>query len=133
MTQSIFLHGMIAGVFSGISGFIYQAIYERMYFVDFSSIVNPGSIMSASLIGCILMSFGYIVLQRLQRSNFKGWLNAAYMVLSFASILPAMGISLPLDTEFPELFPALVVPMHFFPIAILFGLDPFFQFATEAE
>lgn len=133
MTKSILLHGMIAGVLSGISGIIYQAIYEGMYFVDFSAIVNPGSIMSACLIGCILMSFGYIVLERLQRSNIKGWLNAAYMVLSFASILPAMGISLPLDTEFPELFPALVVPMHFFPVAIFFGLDPFFQVRAESK
>lgn len=126
MAKSIFVHGIIAGFLTGIAGIVYQTIYQEMYFVDYTAVVNTGAIMSASMIGCVLMAVGYYALYKTQKLNLKGWINALYMLLSFASIIPAMGMSLPLDVEFPELFPGLVVPMHFFPAAVFFGLDPFF-------
>jgi hypothetical protein len=48
-------------------------------------------------------------------------------VLSFASIIGAIGMTLPLDIDFPELFPGLVVPMHFFPALAYFAIAPFFK------
>jgi len=35
-------------------------------------------------------------------------------------------MSLPLDIEYPEMFPGLAITMHFFPAIIFFGLYPFF-------
>jgi hypothetical protein len=32
-----------------------------------------------------------------------------------------------LDVEFPEMFPGLVIPMHFFPALAFFAIDPFFK------
>jgi hypothetical protein len=36
-------------------------------------------------------------------------------------------MSLPLDIDFPEMFPGLAIPLHFIPAMIFFGLDPFFK------
>ncbi|MEM9052703.1 MAG: hypothetical protein AAGC47_11675, partial [Bacteroidota bacterium] len=79
-----------------------------------------------SMIGCVLMGSGYFALDKMGKSSLRGWMNILYAVLSFASIIPAMNTTLPLDIEFPELFPGLVVPMHFFPTMVFFGLSPFF-------
>ena len=54
-------------------------------------------------------------------------LNLVIAVLSFASIISPISMSLPLDIESPELFPGLVVPMHFFPALAFFAISPFFK------
>ena len=126
MVKSIFLHGLIAGVLSGVAGAIYQMIYQEMYFVDFSPVVNLTAIMASSIIGCMLMAVGYFCLFKIKKMNLIGWLNIIYTLLAFISILPAMAATLPLDVEFPEIFPGMVVPMHFFPAVAFFALSPFF-------
>jgi len=73
------------------------------------------------------MTLGYWGLLKLKLIRFIGWLNFIYAILSFASIIGAMDASLPLDIDFPELFPGLVVPMHFFPALAFFTFQPFFQ------
>jgi len=127
MVKSIFTQGIIAGVLSSVAAIIYQLIYQAMFFLDFSALVNMGSIIGACMIGCTLMSVGYFNLFKLNRLKLKGWFNLLYAILSFASIVPAMAMTLPLDVEFPELFPGLVVPMHFFPALAFFAIAPFFD------
>lgn len=75
----------------------------------------------------MLMTLGYAALLKFKKQNLTGWLNVAIAVLSFASIISPIAMSLPLDIESPELFPGLVVPMHFFPALAFFALAPFFQ------
>lgn len=116
------LRGVIAGLLSGIMGIVYLEIYQNIYFVDYSLIINWAAILGSSMIGCILMASGYYVLPKLQ-----GVLNVLYIILSFASIIPPILMSLPLEVEFPELFPGLVVPMHFFPALVFLGANPFFN------
>jgi hypothetical protein len=121
------LHGIIAGTLAAVAGIVYQTAYEDAMFLDFSSVINPGSIAGASLFGCMLMAFGYWLLVRFNKPNLKAWLNVLITVLSFLSILGPLGVTLPLDVEFPEMFPGLAIPMHFFPAMIFFGLYPFFK------
>jgi len=127
MAKSIFIQGIIAGILSSVAAIIYQGVYQEMYFLDYSSVVNAGAIIGACMIGCVLMALGYFVLLKMNKLNLQGWLNTVYAILSFASIVPAMATSLPLDVEFPELFPGLVVPMHFFPALAFFAISPFFN------
>lgn len=127
MTKSILLYGIVAGLVSGIAGLVYQNIYQEMFFVDFSAVVNTGAIIGASLIGAVLMALGYFVLIKVKKEKWIGIINLLYMLLAFASILPAMATTLPLDVEFSEMFPGMVVPMHFFVPMIFFGLRPFFM------
>lgn len=121
------LHGIIAGILSAIAAIVFLTIYYEAYYVDYSLVINTGAIVAASIIGCTLMSTGYFILEKTGKDKFQGVLNLVIMFLSFVSILPVMTMELPLDVEYPELFPGLVIPMHFFPAMIFFGIKPFFE------
>jgi hypothetical protein len=127
------LHGIIAGSLAAVAGIAYQMVYENALFLDFSSVINPGSIAGASFFGCMLMALGYWLLVRINKPILKGWLNVLVATLSFLSILGPLSMSLPLDVEFPEMFPGLAIPMHFFPALMFFGLFPFFTNSTLDE
>lgn len=121
------IQGLIAGILASLASVVYLTIYQELYFLDFSSVIDAVAISTSSIVGCLLMSIGYILLDKINKRNFRGVLNILIMVLTFLSILPAMTMTLPLDVSFPELFPGLVIPMHFFPAMIFFGLSPFFK------
>lgn len=121
------IHGGIAGVLAAIASVIFLNIYKELYFVDFSAVIDEVAIIIASIIGCVLMAVGYVILDKLKKPKLYGALNVLIMVLCFLSIVPVMGMTLPLEVEFPELFPGMVVPMHFFPPVAFFGLIPFFN------
>lgn len=125
--KKLIFHGLLSGILSGIAGVIYLTIYQEAFYVDFNSIINSSSVVGASVFGCMLMTLGYAALLKFKKQNLTGWLNVVIAVLSFASIISPIAMSLPLDIESPELFPGLVVPMHFFPALAFFALAPFFQ------
>lgn len=125
--KKLLWYGILSGILSSIAGIVYFEIYQFLMLTSFDSVVNWGSIAGASIIGCLLMTVGYWILIKLDREHFVGWLNVLITILSFVSIIGAMTTSLPLDIEFPELFPGLVVPMHFFPALTFFGIYPFFK------
>jgi hypothetical protein len=120
------LHGLVAGVIAGIIAIMYLIIYQRILFVDFNAVLNPYSIVGASTFGGILMTSSYWVLDKLKKPKLIGVVNALIILFSFLSILGPISMDLPLDVEFPELFPGLAAPMHFFPALIFFGIKPFF-------
>ena len=126
-TKKLLIYGITTGLLSGLAGIIYQYIYQEMFYVDYSSVVNAGAILGSSLIGTVMMALGYFVLFKLKKEKLIWIINLVYILLAFASILPAMAVTLPLDVEFPELFPGLVVPMHFFVPMIFFGFSPLFM------
>lgn len=125
-------HGAVAGILASVAGIIFLKIYVELYFVDFSSVIDEVAIVFSSIIGCLLMAVGYIILDKVKKPNLYGVLNIVIMVLSFLSIVPVMAMTLPLEVDFPEMFPGMVVPMHFFPALAFFGLAPFFKKAKEA-
>ena len=125
------IHGLIAGVLAGIAGIIYMLIYQDIFAVDYSLVINWIAILSSSIIGTILMAGGYFALQKFDKGHFAWVLNLVYVVLSFLSIIPPMLMSLPLEVETPELFPGLVVPMHFLPALMFFAIAPLFQSQQE--
>ncbi|MDB4286012.1 hypothetical protein N9933_01780 [bacterium] len=91
------IHGIIAGILTAVAGIAYQRVYEDALFLDFSTVINPGSVAGASIFGCMLMAIGYGLLERYKKTNLKGWLNVLITVLSFLSILGPLSMSLPLD------------------------------------
>jgi hypothetical protein len=121
------IHGGLAGIMSAIASVIYLNVYQNLNFVDFSSVLNPGAIIGASIMGCIFMALGYVLLQKIGKPNGKGVLNLVIILLTSISILSPLLMDLPLELDFPELFPALAIPMHLFPALMFFGLDPFFK------
>jgi len=121
------IHGVLAGVLSAITSVIYLNIYQVLNFVDFSSVINAGSIIGVSIMGCLFMAIGYILLEKMGKTNRKGVLNLVIIGLTSLSVLSPLLMDLPLELVFPELFPALAIPMHLFPAMFFFGLDPFFK------
>lgn len=128
--KKLIIHGLTAGVLSAIAGLIFLQIYNEAFGVDYSQIINAGAIIGSCIIGCLLMTIGYAALLKFEKMHLRGWLNILIAVLSFASIIGPIGMSLPLDIEFPEMFPGLVVPMHFFPALAFFAIEPFFSSTT---
>jgi len=125
--KKAFFHGIIAGILASLAGIIYFNIYQNALGTQFNKIVNSRSIAGASLFACILMAFSYWLLEKFNKEKLKGILNVVIALLSFASILGPISMSLPLDIQNPELFPGLVVPMHFFPALAFYCIAPFFK------
>ncbi|HTA83322.1 MAG TPA: hypothetical protein VK783_10325 [Bacteroidia bacterium] len=125
--KKAFLHGIIAGVLAAAAGIVYFTIYQNTLGTEFDKVVNGRSIAGASVFGCMLMAIAYWLLERFNKENLKGIVNIVIALVSFVSILSPISMSLPLDIKNPELFPGLVVPMHFFPALTFFCLVPFFK------
>lgn len=73
------------------------------------------------------MAVGCMMAVKWKGTKMIGWLNIAYSVISFATIAGVFGFNLPLDTESPELFPGMIIPMHFFPVLAILSIFPFFK------
>jgi len=125
--KRLFFHGITAGILAALAGIVYLNIYQNALGTTFNKIINVGSISGASIFGCMLMALGYWLLEKFNRKNLIGTLNLIIVILSFASIISPISMSLPLDIKNPELFSGLAVPMHFFPALAFFCLVPFFN------
>lgn len=119
--------GVAGSLLSSLASIIYLNIYKEALVVDFSKVAGISNIIAACSIGCLLMTIGYKLVIKWKGTKTIGWLNIAYSVFSFATIVGVMGFNLPLDTESPELFPGMIIPMHFFPVLSILTIYPFFK------
>jgi len=126
MFKKLLLLGAAAGLSAGVGSVIYARIYNSSLGTDFSYPVKPVGIIAASLFGCILASVGYWLFSKWLKATGEIVFNFVFTLLSLASIIGPFAFKLPLDIEMPELFPGLVIPMHFFPVLLWFTLKPLF-------
>lgn len=121
---------ILAGVSSALSitaCLIYNKVYSGSFYVDFSKVISPTSMIMTCFVGCTLMSLTYALIIRWRPTLNLAWVNMVFAVLSFASIIMVLSFKLPLEIEFPELFPGLAIPMHFFPVLAFLSIVPFFK------
>jgi hypothetical protein len=121
------LMGIAGSLLSSLASIIYWNIYREALVVDFSKVAGISNIIAACSIACLLMALGYKLAIKWKGIKTIGWLNIAFSVFSFATIAGVMGFNLPIDTESPELFPGLIIPMHFFPVLSIVTIYPFFK------
>jgi hypothetical protein len=133
MFKKIFLLGICAGILSSVACIIYNRIYFFATEVDFSKVINIPVIIGINLMACMLAVVGYWAFKKLLKKNADIFFNLSFTILSFASVVFPISISLPLDIKFPELFPGLTVPMHFFPALAWFTIRPLFIKETQSE
>ena len=126
MFKKLFYQGISAGILSTIACIIYNRIYFFATEVDFSKVVNIPVLAGINLMACLLAAAGYWVFKKLLKRNADIFFNFTFTIFSFASVIFPISISLPLDIKFPELFPGLTVPMHFFPALAWFTIRPLF-------
>ena len=130
MFKKIFFQGITAGVLSAVACIIYNRIYFFATEVDFSKLVNIPVLTSINLLACMLAATGYWAFKKLLKKNADIFFNLSFTILSFASVIFPISISLPLDIKNPELFPGLTVPMLFFPALAWFTVRPLFMKET---
>lgn len=126
MFKKSLLLGIVSGVLAGIASIIYQKVYAASLGADFAAIAKPMNIIIATIVGGLIAATGYWLFNKWLKGHGEIIFNLLFVILSFASILSAFAFRLPVDAETPELFPGLVVPMHFFPALAWFTLKPLF-------
>jgi ABC-type branched-subunit amino acid transport system permease subunit len=126
MFKRALLLGIISGLLAGIAGLVYARVYYTANEADFSKVASAVRIISSSLFGGILAAIGYTILVRALKTRGEIVFNLLFTIFSFASLLLPMAYKLPLTIETPELFPGMVIPMHFFPALGWYTLKPIF-------
>ena len=126
MFKKALLLGIVSGLLAGLAGIIYAKVYYSANEADFSKVAGTVNIIASSLFGGILAAIGYTLLDKLLKAKGEIVFNFLFTTLSFASLLLPIGhrFSPPIDT--PELFPGMVIPMHFFPALGWYTLKPLF-------
>jgi hypothetical protein len=126
MFRKHFFHGLLSGIMAAVAAIIYNRIHYFATEADFSAIINAGTMISASLIVCMLFSIGYFFFLKFVTNKRNIVFNVLISILSFSAIIVPISISLPLSVRNPELFPGLAVPMVFFPVISWYTFKPLF-------
>lgn len=128
--KALFL-GIVSGLLAGLVSLAYAKLYinflgDSSTGAGFSKVASPLGIILSSLAGGILAAIGYWALDKWLKQRGEAVFNFVFVILSFLTILGPFGAKLPLDITSPELFPGMVIPMHFFPALAWFTLKPLF-------
>jgi len=126
MFKRVFFHGLTASILSVVAAIIYNRIYFFATETDFSKVLDLQRIIGLSLLICLMASLvNYVIIKWLKK---KGDIifNFLFSIFSFAAVMIPISITLPLNVQFPELFPGLAVPMVFFPAIAWYTVNPLF-------
>lgn len=126
MFKKSLLLGIVSGFLAGVAGVIYARVYHSSLGADFSKVAPTIRIVMGSLAGGVLAAIGYFFADRWLKNKGEIVFNLIFSLISFATLLAPFAVKLPLDLEAPELFPGMVIPMHFFPALAWFTLKPLF-------
>ena len=118
--------GFISGLLAGIAGVIYAHLYYTINEADFSKVASTINILAGSLFGGVLAAIGYTLLDKWLKTRGEIVFNLVFTLISFISLLAPIAVRLPRNIDTPELFPGMVIPMHFFPALAWFTLKPLF-------
>jgi hypothetical protein len=127
MFKKALLLGIVSGLLAGIAGLVYERMYFKINEADFTKVASTVRILSSSLFGGVLAAIGYTAFIKLLKGRGEIAFNLVFTILSFASLLLPIAFKLPLTIETPELFPGMVIPMHFFPALGWYTLKPLFM------
>jgi hypothetical protein len=127
MFKKYFIHGLVSGIMAALAAIIYYRIHFFAMQADFSRILGIPRIVSLNILYCLIAAFlnWFLVLWLKQKGEIV--FNFLFSILSLALIIIPISISLPLDIEFPELFPGLAIPMIFFPALSWYTIAPLFR------
>lgn len=126
MFKRSLLLGIVSGILAGVASVVYAKVYNDAIGTDFSAVITPLKIMLACIAAGLLAGLIHYGLMKAIQHRATLVFNLLFTVASFATIVLPFAKKLPLDIEFPELFPGLVVPMHFFPVLGWLTLYPLF-------
>jgi len=126
MFKKTLILGIISGLLAGLAGLIYAHLYYSINEADFSKVASSVRIVASSVAGGVLAAIGFTALDKWLKDKGEIVFNLLFTILSFASLLTPISYKLPMTLETPELFPGMVIPMHFFPALAWYTLKPVF-------
>jgi len=121
------VHGLLAGILAGLTSILYHWAYREALLVDFSPLLSPSILLSASMISCLVASLGYHFFSKWVLIGTDLWFNTIFLVLVLVSLVGSFAVTLPEHIQEPELFPGLSVPMHLFPMLFWLITKPLTQ------
>ena len=127
MFKKVFIQAILASLLAFIAAVIYRRIYFFATETDFSTFLSLLKLASLSILISMVVAFLYYGLSRFMGSRTEVVFNFLFSMLTFASVIIPISITLPLNVQSPELFPGLGVPMVFFPAMAWYTLNPFFK------
>lgn len=119
-------HGLVAAIFTIIAALVYNSIYSEFMMVDYTTLINTGSIAGASVFACVLASLMFFLISKLLKKGASVLFNILLLLATFASFVGAFSAELPLDVEAPEFFLGLAVPLHLMPALFWLATKPLF-------
>jgi hypothetical protein len=128
MYKKIFFHSLFSGVIAAIAAIIYTRIYFFATQVDYSKLLNTARLVGLNIGICFLVGFLFWTSIKLLKKKGEIVFNFIFSILSFAAVIIPISLTLPLDIQFPELFPGLAVPMVLFPAVAWYTIRPFFLY-----
>jgi len=126
MFKRAILLGAVSGLLAGLACLVYQKVYASSLGYDFAEVAKPVSIVISCVVAGIMVGILFALLKRWMPKSGEIVFNFILTILTLVSIVAPFAVKLPLEMEAPELFPGLVVPMHFFPALAWFTLRPLF-------
>lgn len=129
MFKTTFFHSIIAGILASAAGIIYDRIYFFATEIDFSKVLNTGSIIGLNIMVCIVAGIIFFLLKKWMAKKGEIVFNFLFSIISFACVMIPISISLPLKIQMPELFPGLAVPIVFFPSMAWYTIRPLYKYA----
>jgi hypothetical protein len=127
MFRKSFFHAILASVLAFVAALVYKRIYFFATEVDFSKVLSIAKTAGLCLLFCMPAAFLQYGLVRWLGRKGEIVFNFLFSILTFATVMIPISVSLPLDVKFPELFPGLGVPMVFFPAIAWYTVTPLFQ------
>ncbi|MBC9933072.1 hypothetical protein [Chitinophaga qingshengii] len=126
MRPVLFWTGIATGIIAAACSVGYAAFYQSAFGVDFSRVAPVPAIISANMIGAVLIMLVCWLLER-WKGRVPRSFGISLVVLSLLSAGIPFMTSLPLNVPSPELFPGLTAPMHLLPALIWLALQPWWN------
>ncbi len=127
MFKKLFIQAILASLLAFIAALVYRKIYFFATEADFSKVLSPARIAGLSILFCMPAAFLYYGLNRWLGNKGELIFNFLFSAISFACVMIPISLTLPLNVQFPELFPGLGVPLVFFPAIAWYTVNPLFK------
>ncbi len=132
MFKKHLLHGVTAGLLSGLASLIFMRVYKEIAFVDFAPVMPVYKIFGACVFGSVLASAGFFSAKKMLSKYGEVIFNLLFTIFSFASIIGPIMFTFPpeLDVkgidEITMYFQPFAITLHFFPALIWYTVKPIF-------
>ncbi len=127
MFKKAFYNGLCASILAAIASILYSRIYFFATEVDFSKVINVGSIIGFCFLISMTATFLLYGFNKWLKEKGEMIFNFIFTIASFTLVMVPISLTLPLDVKFPELFPGLGVPLVLIPALSWYTLRPLFS------